>query len=146
MAELDNLYKAVILEHFKHPRNKGLLNDATYKTHRIKNPSCGDDITIQSKVENHQIVDCRFEGVGCSICLASASVLTEIAIGKETSDAKAVADNYLKMIRNEAFDESIDLEEAEVFSGVKVFPARIKCASIAWQAFLKTVFDEDEKQ
>lgn len=144
MAELSNLYKAVILEHFKHPRNKGLLADPSYQSFRIKNPSCGDDITIQTKVTDERIADCRFEGVGCSICLASASVLTETTIGKDREAAKDLAQNVLKMIRNEPYDEGIDLEEAEVFSGVKVFPARIKCASIAWQAFLGTLPEKDE--
>jgi SUF system NifU family Fe-S assembly protein len=132
------------LEHFKHPRNKGLIQDGAYQTFRIKNPSCGDDITIQSKVTGDKIVDCRHEGVGCSICLASASVLTETMIGKDVPQAKTIADNYLKMVRNESYDESVDLEEAEVFAGVRVFPARIKCASIAWQAFLATLPDKGD--
>lgn len=139
MANLENLYREVIMEHFKNPRNKGLINSPDYHTKHIKNPSCGDDITIQSKVENGTVVDCRHEGSGCSICCASASVLTETIIGKTVEEAEALSKNFLAMVSNNPIDESIDLEEAEVFAGVRVFPARIKCASIAWMAFLDTI-------
>lgn len=139
MSGLDNLYREVIMEHYKNPRNQGLSEDPGYTLFRIKNPSCGDDITIQSKVEDGIIKDCRFIGHGCSISMASASVLTEIMIGKTVKDALYLANNYLLMVANKPYDESLDLEEAEVFSGVKQFPARIKCASIAWVAFEDTL-------
>lgn len=139
MAELDNLYREVIMEHYKNPRNKGLVEDSRYKLFRIKNPSCGDDITIQTYVEDGIIKDCRQMGHGCSISMASASILTEMMIGKTIEEAKEIADAYLNMIANKEYNESIDLEEATVFSGVKNFPARIKCASIAWVAFKDTL-------
>ncbi|MBN2540182.1 MAG: SUF system NifU family Fe-S cluster assembly protein [Bacilli bacterium] len=139
MSGLDNLYREVIMEHYKNPRNKGLVEDSTYKTFRIKNPSCGDDITIQSLVVDGIIKDCRQEGHGCSISMASASVLTEIMIGKTVAEALTVAENYLNMVSNKEYDEALDLEEAEVFSGVRQFPARVKCASIAWVAFKDTL-------
>lgn len=139
MSGLDNLYREVIMEHYKNPRNKGTVEDDHYKLFRIKNPSCGDDITIQTLVEDGIVKDCRHIGHGCSISMASASVLTEIMIGKTVEEALTVANNYLNMVSNKAFDESVDLEEAEVFKGVKQFPARIKCASIAWLAFKNTV-------
>ncbi|MFA5179320.1 MAG: SUF system NifU family Fe-S cluster assembly protein [Candidatus Izemoplasmatales bacterium] len=139
MENLENLYREVILEHYKNPRNKGLLPDPSYVTVHIKNPSCGDDITIQTKIKDNQIVDCRHEGKGCSICCSSASVLTETMIGKSTDKAKIIADNYLKMVANKIYDEKIDLEEAEVYIGVRQFPARVKCASIAWQAFMQAL-------
>ena len=139
MENLENLYREVILEHYKNPRNKGLVQDQEYVTVHIKNPSCGDDITIQTKTLDGLIVDCRHEGKGCSICCSSASVLTETMIGKTTEKAKIVADNYLKMIGNKPYDKLVDLEEAEVYEGVRQFPARIKCASIAWQAFAQSI-------
>jgi len=139
MENLENLYREVILEHYKNPRNKGLLSDPGYVTVHIKNPSCGDDITIQSKIEDGTIVDCRHEGKGCSICCSSASVMTETVIGKTVADAHHIADNYLKMVSNKDFDPTVDLEEATVYAGVKQFPARVKCASIAWQAFIQTI-------
>jgi len=139
LANLENLYREVIMEHYKNPRNKGLIDDPSYHTKHIKNPSCGDDVTIQSKCNDGIVEDCRFEGSGCSICCASASVLTETMIGKKVETAEAIANNYLRMVSNESIDPDIDLEEAEVFAGVRLFPARIKCASISWKAFLDTI-------
>ena len=139
MSELDNLYREVIMDHYKNPRNKGLVDDESYKSYRIKNPSCGDDCTIQTKVSNGLIKDIRQMGHGCSISMASASVLTEILINKKVDEALKVANTYLNMVTNKDYDESIDLEEAEVFSGVRNYPARVKCASIAWIAFLETM-------
>jgi SUF system NifU family Fe-S assembly protein len=135
MNNLDHLYREIIMEHYKNPRNKGLVDDDRYKKNRIKNPSCGDDITIEVLVEDGVVKDVKQEATGCSISVASASVLSEIMIGKPVEEAKKIVDTYLNMVTNKDFDQSIDLEEAAVFSGVKKFPARIKCASIAWVAF-----------
>ncbi|PKL00569.1 MAG: SUF system NifU family Fe-S cluster assembly protein [Tenericutes bacterium HGW-Tenericutes-1] len=139
MEKLDNLYREIIMEHYKNPRNKGLIDDPSYVTVHIKNPSCGDDITVQSKFVNGIVKDCRHDGHGCSICCSSASVMTETVIDKTTEEANKIADNYLLMVTNKSFDETIDLEEAAVYSGVRQFPARVKCASIAWQAFVETL-------
>lgn len=139
MAQLENLYREVIMDHYKHPRHKGLLNDPLYTTIHLKNPTCGDDITIQSCVQENRIKDCRHEGSGCSICCASASILCETMVGKTKQEALNLAKNYLNMVANQPYDETIDFEEAEVFQGIKQFPARVKCASIAWMAFLDTL-------
>ncbi|QWB99638.1 SUF system NifU family Fe-S cluster assembly protein [Mycoplasmatota bacterium] len=135
MNNLDHLYREIIMEHYKNPRNKGLVTNDDYKSNRIKNPSCGDDITIQVLVEDGMVKDVKQEASGCSISVASASVLSEIMIGRSVEEAKKIVDTYINMVTNKEFDESVDLEEAAVFSGVKKFPARIKCASIAWVAF-----------
>lgn len=127
------------MEHYKNPRNKGLVENENYRLFRIKNPSCGDDITIQTLVEDGIIKDCRHIGHGCSISMASASVLTEMMIDKPVEEALKLADNYLNMVANKDYDQNVDLEEAEVFSGVRQFPARVKCASIAWLAFKDTL-------
>lgn len=142
MNDLEILYRQVIMDHYKNPRNKGLKNDEGYKTIHIKNPSCGDDITIQSKVENGIVKDVRHDGTGCSICCSSASVMTETLIGKTIEDATKVTKTYINMLTNKEFDENIDLEEAIVYKGVQKFPARIKCASIAWKAFEGTLESE----
>lgn len=139
MSNLDHLYREIIMEHYKNPRNHGLVQDERYHSSRIKNPSCGDDITIQVLVEDGIVKDVKQIATGCSISVASASVLTEIVIGKTVEEAKKIVDTYINMVTNKEFDESIDLEEAAVFSGVKKFPARIKCASIAWVAFKDSV-------
>jgi SUF system NifU family Fe-S assembly protein len=135
MNNLDHLYREIIMEHYKNPRNHGLVEDERYESNRIKNPSCGDDITIQVLVEDGLVKDVRQQATGCSISVASASVLSEIVKGKKVEEAKEIVDTYLNMVTNKPFNEDIDLEEAAVFSGVKKFPARIKCASIAWVAF-----------
>lgn len=142
MSNLDNLYREVIMEHYKNPRNKGLIDNDKYQTVRIKNPSCGDDITMQTYVEDGIIKDCRQIASGCSISVASASVLAEMMVGKTVEEGLKLADNFLNMVANKEFDDSLDLEEAEVFAGVKQFPARIKCASIAWVAFKDTLDKE----
>lgn len=78
MENLENLYRQVIMDHYKNPRNKGLIeNDESYKTLHLNNPSCGDDINIQVKIENGHLCDIRHQGVGCSICCSSASVMSE---------------------------------------------------------------------
>ena len=143
MSQLENLYREVIMEHYKNPRNKGLVSDPSYTTIHIKNPSCGDDITVQSKLEGNHIQDCRQDGHGCSICCSSASVLTETMIGKTKEQAIVIATNYLQMVKNQPFDETVDLEEASVYTGIRQFPARVKCASIAWMAFLDTLKKEE---
>ncbi len=139
MSNLDNLYREIIMEHYKNPRNHGLVDNSDYKSNRIKNPSCGDDITIQTLVEDGKIKDIKQEATGCSISVASASVLTEIMIGKTVEEAKEIVNAYLNMVTDKEYNQTIDLEEASVFSGVKKFPARIKCASIAWVAFKDTL-------
>mgnify|MGYP000853738977 FL=1 len=130
------------MDHYKNPRNKGLIQDPLYKTVHIKNPTCGDDITVQATFENGVVKDVRHDGTGCSICCSSASVLSETVTGKKIEDAKEITETYINMLTNKEYDENVDLEEAVVYGGVKQFPARIKCASIAWKAFEGTLESE----
>ncbi len=143
MKNMENLYRQVIMDHYKNPRNKGLVQEPTYKTVHIKNPTCGDDITVQAKVENGIIKDVKHDGTGCSICCSSASVMSETLKGKSKEEALIIAENYLNMLSNKDYNENIDLEEAIVYQGVRKFPARIKCASIAWKAFEGTVEESE---
>ncbi len=143
MNNMEQLYRQVIMDHYKNPRNKGLVQDATYHTIHIKNPTCGDDITVQSKVENGLVQDVRHDGTGCSICCSSASVMSETVKGKTVEEAKVIAVNYLNWMGNQPYDEQVDLEEAIVYQGVRQFPARIKCASIAWKAFEGTLEESE---
>lgn len=143
MSNLEILYRQVIMDHYKNPRNKGLVNDPLYKTIHIKNPSCGDDITIQTRKENGLIKDIRHEGTGCSICCSSASVMSETLKGKPITDAKLIASTYINMLTNQEYDASVDLEDAIVYQGVSKFPARMKCASIAWKAFEGTLEESE---
>ena len=143
MAGLENLYRQVIMDHYKNPRNKGLLQEEGYKTIHIKNPTCGDDITIQSKIENGIVKDVRHDGTGCSICCSSASVMSEVIIGKTVEEATKIKDAYLNMLSNQEYDETVELEDAIAYQGVRQFPARTKCASIAWKALEGTIEESE---
>ncbi|TVP96545.1 MAG: SUF system NifU family Fe-S cluster assembly protein [Acholeplasmatales bacterium] len=139
MDTLENLYRQIIMDHYKNPRHKGLVDDPLYVTKHIKNPSCGDDITIQSLVREDIVEDVRHDGRGCSICCSSASVLASLMIGKTEHEAMTLTENYLNMITGKPFDQARDLEDALAYQGVTKFPARMKCATIAWQAFGATL-------
>ncbi len=145
MHQLETLYRQIIMDHYKNPRNKGLLDDDRYIKNHIKNPSCGDDITIQTLIKSGEVKDIRHEGSGCSICCSSASVLSSLLKGKTVDEAQQVTKSYLNMIMKQPFDESIDLEDALAYQGVTKFPARVKCASIAWKAFEATLKKASEK-
>lgn len=137
-TNLQNLYRQVIMDHYKNPRNKGLVDDGTYHDIQLKNPTCGDDVTIQIKVEDDRVVDIRHEGVGCAICCSSASVMSETLVDKTLKEAEVITNNFYEIVKGEEIDESLDEDEmgdAFVYSGVSQFPARIKCATIAWKAF-----------
>jgi len=133
-SNLENLYRQVIMDHYKNPRNKGLIKDANYREVHLKNPTCGDDVKIQVKVNGSQIEDIRHEGVGCSICCSSASVMSEVLKGKTFSEADAYTKNFYEIVKGSDFDEDLDMEDAVAYVGVSNFPARIKCATIAWKA------------
>jgi len=142
MRDLEVLYRQVIMDHYKNPRNKGLKQGMEYKTIHIKNPTCGDDITVQSKIDDGVVSDVRHDGSGCSICCSSASVMSETLIGKKLEDAKSITETYMNMLTNKEFDETVELEDAIAYAGVSKFPARVKCASIAWKAFEGTLESE----
>lgn len=138
---LENLYRAVIMDHYKNPRNKGLKG---YPHIHLKNPSCGDDITIEALVSDGVIKEVRHEGKGCSICCSSASVLTEVIKDKKVEEAKEIITNYFKMMQGEEVDDD-RLEEALVYEGVSQFPARIKCATISWKALERLLNGETDE-
>lgn len=143
MNNIENLYRQVIMDHYKNPRNKGLKG---YPHVHIKNPSCGDDITVEAKIENGIIVEINHQGTGCSICCSSASVLSEVLKGKTVGEANALIKKYLQMIKGEPITDEEELEEALVYEGVSKFPARIKCATVAWKALEKVINgDVDEE-
>ena len=139
--DLENLYRQVIMDHYKNPRNKGLKG---YPHIHLKNPSCGDDITIEANIENDIVKEVRHEGKGCSICCSSASVLTEVIKGKSVSEAKEIIEEYFRMLTGEEVDDE-RLEEALVYEGVSKFPARIKCATISWKALERLLNGEADE-
>lgn len=129
MSMLERLYKEAILEHYKRPRNRGALPDATHR-HEGLNPSCGDELELFLKVEDGVVREARFEGQGCAISQASASMMTERIIGEPVPEALAVAAAFKAMIRGEPAPD--DLGEPAVLQGVSKLPARVKCADLPW--------------
>src|SRR5690625_3404029 len=131
---LDNLYRQVIIDHYKHPRNKGTFEDDKL-TVEMNNPTYGDRICLQFKRDNDIVSDIKFTGEGCSISMASASMMTESVKGKTVEEALELADLFSQMMMgNEVDIGSFDMDDIEALQGVAEFPARIKCATLAWKA------------
>lgn len=141
---LEALYREVIMEHYKNPFNKGLLDDNRYSKVNLLNPSCGDDVTIQVLVEEDIIKDVRHDGHGCSICCSSASVMANTLIGKRVEDANAIIDEYLIMLTGKEFNRDILKGEPLAYQGVSQFPARVRCASIAWKAMEEAIMEAQD--
>lgn len=142
MTQLKTLYRQIILDHYKKPRNQGLPNDPSYTTIHQNNPSCGDDITVSIKVVHGTIEDIKHEGSGCSICCASASIMSEMVKGKSKKAAKDLSLEFSKMLLDQEINEE-KLEEAIAFAGVKDFPARMKCATLGWKALESAIKEEE---
>jgi nitrogen fixation protein NifU and related proteins len=135
MADLRDLYQEVILEHSKTPRNYRQLAGANRKAEGF-NPLCGDHFTVYLDVEGDSIRDIAFQGSGCAISKASASMMTQSLKGKSTADAEKLFDEFHKLVTGEAKKNggAKDMGKLAVFSGVSEYPARVKCATLAWHA------------
>ena len=135
--EIKELYKEIILDHGKNPRNFGKCNNFN-KDASGHNPLCGDKVRIFAKLnEKKKVEDISFEGEGCAISLASASILTDIVKGKDYNNTKLIIDNFLNLIKNSEKITINSLDEDQIttimsLSGVKEFPMRVKCATMAW--------------
>ena len=142
--ELKELYQEIILDHAKNPRNKGKCANYNHDA-KAHNPLCGDKVHIYLKLnKNKEIEDLSFEGEGCAISLASASILTETVKGKDLSFLKKINEDFLKMIKNKAKITINSLSEDQIttissLSGVQEFPMRVKCATMAWHTCLSAV-------
>lgn len=130
--DLNDLYQQVILDHSKRPRNFGKIEGAN-RTSRGHNPLCGDNVTIYLHMENDVVKDVSFEGSGCAISVASASVMTDALKGKTKEQAQKIFSGFHDLITHGKHDAG-DLGKLEVFAGVNKFPARVKCAILAWHA------------
>ncbi|CAB4592732.1 unannotated protein [freshwater metagenome] len=134
--ELDSLYQEVILDHYRSPHHKGLSANKDIQVHH-NNPSCGDEVTLNLSMKGDVVTDLTWDGVGCSISMASTSVMSDLLVGKGYKDAMNILDNFVELMQSKGQsvgDESI-LEDAVAFAGVSKFPARIKCALLGWMAF-----------
>lgn len=132
MSELRELYQEVILDHNKRPRNFGALAEANHHAEG-HNPLCGDHITVHLDVEDGVIRGVAFEGAGCAISRASASLMTDAVKGKPVAEAEKLFDEFHRMVTS-GVDEEMEaaLGKLAVFCGVREFPSRVKCASLAW--------------
>ncbi|WP_017726364.1 Fe-S cluster assembly sulfur transfer protein SufU [Halalkalibacterium ligniniphilum] len=141
---LDTLYRQVIMDHYKNPRNRGEFDGDSVKVN-MNNPTCGDRIQLQMKVEDGKIIDAKFVGEGCSISLASASMMTQAVKGLNVNEALAMSDIFSNMMQGNDYDENaFDLGDIEALQGVSKFPARIKCATLAWKAMEKGLNESAE--
>ena len=128
------LYTQVIMDHYQRPRNRGALEDADLEEHLL-NPLCGDEVTVYAALDGDRVADVKFEGRGCSISQASASMMTERLMGKGREEVEAEIEGFkAMMIGKEEFPEMDDLA---ALKGVIQYPSRIRCATLAWTAFQK---------
>ena len=141
--DLRTLYRQVIMDHYKNPKNKGLKNTDPYHLVHLTNPSCGDDLRVEIIVNNGIVEAVRQDGKGCSICLSSASVMSDLLKGKTVNEAENLIEDFYSMVKGEDVKDEEALGEAIAYAGVREFPARIKCATLAWKCVEKAI-DEVE--
>ncbi len=142
MSGLNELYQEVILDHYKNPRNYGKLEGAN-KTAEGFNPLCGDQVTLYVRLQGDVIQDIRFEGSGCAISKACASMMTTILKGKTEAEAKALFQRFHHLVTGKEGEPAgtAELGKLKVFSGVREFPVRVKCATLAWHT-LRAALEE----
>ena len=128
---LDDIYKEVILDHYKNPRNKRELPGAELQ-HHANNPLCGDEITVFAHVEGDAVAEVTFQGAGCSISQSSASMMTEAVTGESVGDAKALAGEFRGMMAGDVEPDEDSFGDLVALKGVVQYPIRIKCAVLAW--------------
>ena len=128
---LDDLYRELILDHYRHPRNRGSLENATAKVDGY-NPLCGDEIEVDLLFDDEVIEDVAFKGHGCSISQASSSMMTDAIKGHSKSEAQALVAAFKRMMTEPDAAPLEELGDLEAFQGVAKFPVRVKCATLAW--------------
>jgi nitrogen fixation NifU-like protein len=134
--ELDSLYQEVILDHYKHPLNKGLSDTYCAQVHHV-NPSCGDEITLNVTSEDGVIKSITWDGVGCSISQASVSIASDLLVNKSFAEANVILNEFAELMQSKGTKQGNPdvLDDAVALAGVSKFPARIKCALLGWMAF-----------
>jgi len=138
MNNLDTLYRQVIMDHYKNPKNRGEL-DGDSLTVDMNNPTCGDRIQLQLQLEDDVVKDAKFQGEGCSISMSSASMMTEAIKGKTIEEALEMSKAFSDMMLGKEVDMDEEFGDTMALQGVSKFPARIKCATLAWKAMEKGV-------
>lgn len=134
MSDLRELYQEIILDHNRRPRNFG-VPDQSNRTAKGHNPLCGDIVTVYLLLEEDVVKDIQFEGKGCAISIASASIMTELIIGKTEAEALELFQSFHDFVTgDDAFELADELEELKALSGVRDYPMRVKCATLAWHS------------
>jgi nitrogen fixation NifU-like protein len=134
--QLESMYQEIILDHYRNPHHKGLRDPYDAEVHHV-NPTCGDEVTLRVRLDGDDVADVSYDSLGCSISQASASVMADLIIGRPVKEAMNTGDEFLKLMQSKGQldpDEDI-LEDAVAFTGVSKYPARIKCALLAWMAW-----------
>ena len=134
----DNLKRTIILEHYQHPKNRGLIEDETYIRVNTNNESCIDEINLMVKVADGIVCDIRFDGEACAICTSATSIMIDTLIGKNIDEVKEILQNYLNMLDEKAYDKDI-LKQATVYSDIDYQPNRKKCALLPWWGIEKVL-------
>ena len=141
MSELDELYQEVILDHNRSPRNFRTMAQANRKAQGY-NPLCGDQVTVYLQLEGGVIKDISFQGSGCAISKASASMMTDAVKGKSIAEAQALFDRFHRMVTTPLEQPVEDLGKLSALAGVREFPVRVKCASLAWHTLKAAMANE----
>lgn len=142
--ELIDLYRDVILDHNRRPRNFGALESADASVEGF-NPMCGDRLTVRLKMDEDKISDIRFEGQGCAISTASASMMTEAVKGRTRAEALKLFDRVHELLTDDAAPPADELGKLAALSGVREYPARVKCASLCWHTLASALRASDPK-
>jgi nitrogen fixation NifU-like protein len=132
------MYQQIILDHYKHPQHRGLIEQFDAEVHHV-NPTCGDEVTLRLRVDGDTIAELGWEGEGCSISQASTSVMSDLVVGKPIASALDLQRKFLALMQSQGQAELTEtdedeLEDAVAFEGVSKYPARVKCALLGWMA------------
>ena len=137
--DLNTLYRTVIMDNYKNPKNKGLKKTDDYHFVHLNNPSCGDEMNVELKIEDGKIVGINQDGHGCSISMSSASVMSDVLTGKTVEEAKKIINDFYGIVTGTDPEDEEALGEAIAYMGVRQFPARVKCATLAWKAIERAI-------
>ena len=142
---VDDLYREVLLDHHRHPHGSGELSRVDAEA-RGKNTSCGDEVVMQIQLDGDRIVDLAIQSQGCAVSTASGSMLADLLKGRRLSEARALADVFMGVMKGNELSPDIDLGDLEALVGVRKFPVRIKCAVLPWVTLLDKVLKQTESQ
>lgn len=138
MDDLEQLYQDILLDHYKNPRNHEALRDDEVLADE-ENPMCGDQVRLTARMVDGRVADVRYDGKGCAISQASASMMTEVLNGKTAEEARALIDQFVQAMRGEReFDAGLP-EDLLALSGVRKYPLRVKCATMSWHGMEKVL-------